>query len=349
MNQYLSDKLRNMSAVAILMVLYIHMFYTEGNAMPSLMAIERFIGSGICSVAVPLFYMISGFLFFLKVPAGFRSIGEKIHKRVRTLLVPYLLANILTFLFYVILNLIAFKVTAIDRVVNFKVLDVVFHDGIWATLELVFINPPIAFQLWFVRDLLVVILLSPIIWFVLKSISATVMSRGIFVIALLGIFILYGSNGYCAAFIWFSAGGFIALSPTRMPQKRVNIPVLIMAATIYVGLSWGLSQNADTNYLCRYIPLIGIPVFWYGYDRSYRLFQPIYMREAVKYTFFVYLIHEPLLNIFKKLPLLASRSEAMLIGCYILIPIIFYLSVCFFGAFMKKSFPKAYAIYTGGR
>lgn len=31
MNQYLSDKLRNLSAVAILMVLYIHMFYTEGN------------------------------------------------------------------------------------------------------------------------------------------------------------------------------------------------------------------------------------------------------------------------------------------------------------------------------
>ena len=87
MNQYLSDKLRNLSAVAILMVLYIHMFYTEGNSMPLLLAIERFIGSGICSVAVPLFYMISGFLFFLKVPAGLRSIGEKIRKRMRTLLV----------------------------------------------------------------------------------------------------------------------------------------------------------------------------------------------------------------------------------------------------------------------
>ena len=68
MNQYLSDMLRNMSAVAILMVLYIHMFYTEGNAMPSLLAIERFIGSGICSVTVPLFYMISGFLFFSESP-----------------------------------------------------------------------------------------------------------------------------------------------------------------------------------------------------------------------------------------------------------------------------------------
>lgn len=31
MNQYLSDKLRNLSGVAILMVLYIHMFYTEIN------------------------------------------------------------------------------------------------------------------------------------------------------------------------------------------------------------------------------------------------------------------------------------------------------------------------------
>lgn len=349
MNQYLSDKLRNLSAVAILMVLYIHMFYTEGNSMPSLLAIERFIGSGICSVAVPLFYMISGFLFFLKIPAGFRSIGEKIRKRLRTLLVPYLLANILTFLFYVILNLIALKVTAIDRVVNFKVLDVVLNDGFWPTLELIFINPPIAFQLWFIRDLLVVIIFSPLLWLILKSISATGISRSIFILALLGIFILYGSNGYCAAFIWFSAGGMIALSDININLKTKNMLILIIGLALYAGLSGVLSHDAETVYLCRYIPLIGIPVLWYGYDLTYRYFQSKYIHEAVKYTFFVYLIHEPLLNIFKKLPLLVNRSEAMLIGCYILIPIIFYMCACLFGTFIRKSFPKAYTLYTGGR
>lgn len=349
MNQYLSDKLRNLSAVAILMVLYIHMFYTEGNSMPSLLAIERFIGSGICSVAVPLFYMISGFLFFLKVPAGLRSIGEKIRKRMRTLLVPYLLANILTFLFYVILNLIALKVTAIDRVVNFKVLDVVLNDGFWPTLELIFINPPIAFQLWFIRDLLVVIIFSPLLWFILKSISATEISRSIFILTLLSIFVLYGSNGYCAAFIWFSAGAFIALNSVSIGQKRIQTLTLIISIALYIGLSWIFSHSADIDYLCRYIPLIGIPALWYGYDRSSVLFQPKFLQEAVKYTFFVYLIHEPLLNIFKKLPLLFNRSEAMLIGCYILIPVIFYLCACILGGVIRKLSPKIYLIYTGGR
>lgn len=163
MTEYLSLKLRNLSAVAILMVIYIHMFYREGTEMPGLMFVEKSVGS-LCTVAVPLFYAISGYLFFLKVPHGLESISLKLRKRVRTLLVPYLLANILTFLFYVVLNLIAIKVPAIGGVVNFKIFNTMQADGWAGTLNLVFLNPPIAFQLWFVRDLMAVMLFSPVIW-----------------------------------------------------------------------------------------------------------------------------------------------------------------------------------------
>ena len=350
MTPFLSDKLRNLSALAILMVLYVHMYYTEGATMPTLLSIEQFVGSGICSVAVPLFYVISGFLFFLNVPDGLRSISKKMKKRLRTLLIPYLLANILTFIFYVSLNLIALKIVAIDRVVNFKVLDVIFEDGFIATLKLVFINPPIAFQLWFIRDLLVVIVFSPCIWLLLNTITSRIW-KIVFSIVLLLIFIVGGHNGYCGAFVWFTAGGFVAVSKIKVNRRSLSIVPIILFWVCYVGLSVLCSQNVEKIYLCRYIPLVGIPALWYSYDLVIKHIKnkSKNIRKIVGYTFFIYLIHEPLLNIFKKLPLLVSRSEAMLIGCYILMPLFFYLFALMLGSIIKRNFPKAYSIYTGGR
>lgn len=105
MTTYLSQKFKILSAISILMVLYIHMYYTEGKSLPILQIIEGTMGQ-YCLVAVPLFYLISGYLFFLKMPEGIHSIPGKLRKRVRTLLIPYIIANILTFAFYVALNML---------------------------------------------------------------------------------------------------------------------------------------------------------------------------------------------------------------------------------------------------
>jgi surface polysaccharide O-acyltransferase-like enzyme len=44
---------------------------------------QRMISDLIGLCAVPLFYIISGYLFFYKVPAGIHSIFEKIKKRIK--------------------------------------------------------------------------------------------------------------------------------------------------------------------------------------------------------------------------------------------------------------------------
>lgn len=348
MNRYLSNKLRNLSAVSILMVLYIHMFYAEGKTMPSLMDIQTFMGRGICSVAVPLFYVISGYLFFLKVPDGLSSIKGKIKKRVRTLLVPYIIANTLTFIFYILLNLIALKVSAIDNVVNFKLLSLIMNQSAWETIKLVFIDPPIAFQLWFVRDLLVVVAFSPCIWFILKTLNNAKFGKIIFSAIAISLFILCDHSSYVASFIWFSGGAFIAISKTQVLQEVTSDSASIILLILYIALSCILTLTDNEN-LYRYIPFIGIPAIWMTYDLIPNVNKTIAKSDFVQYTFFVYLIHEPLLNIFKKLPLLISRSESTLIISYFLTPIIFYCIACLLGRYLKRLIPNAYSIYTGGR
>lgn len=234
--------------------------------MPTLLTIERFIGSGMCSVAEPLFYMISGYLFFFKVPDGLKSIFGKIRKRIRTLLVPYIIANILTFLFYVALNLIALNITAIDNLVNFKVLNVVLEDGICDTLKLIFISPPIAFQLWFIRDLLIVIAFRPIIWFALKVVSYSAFSKWLMTLLLLSVFIVYGENDYIAAFVWFIGGGSIAVYRVSFDRVLDNykwLSFVLLFGYFSMPLLCGFGLMSVHAY--RYIPLVGIPALWYIY------------------------------------------------------------------------------------
>ena len=79
MTQYLSDKLRVLSLISIILVLYIHSGFhadeIEGMVMND--RVQEFVSGMMGRCAVPLFYVISGYLFFLKVPEGMKSIYGK--------------------------------------------------------------------------------------------------------------------------------------------------------------------------------------------------------------------------------------------------------------------------------
>lgn len=331
MTKYLSDKIRNLSAFSILLVIYIHMYYTEGETMPTLMAIERFVGSGICSIAVPLFYIISGYLFFLSMPKGIVSIKDKLIKRCRTLLVPYLLANSLTFLFYLAIGLISLKVAAIGNVVNFNVITDMKQLGVIGTLELVFISPPIAFQLWFVRDLMCVMLLSPIIYLIIDKLT---IRGGKFVpFLLLAIYVFLYKWPLATAFVWFSLGAYIHYTKFDI-ERRVSMPIALCAMIFFILMCY--LTIIDILVIAHYIPLVGIPVVWMVYDYLFKHIRIKNVQYLTGCSFFIYLIHEPLLNVFKKLPLLVDKSQPVLIACYLLIPPIFYIFGCILSIILKK-------------
>lgn len=349
MTPYLSRKIKVLSAVAILMVIYIHMYYTEGEGMCGMRMLTGLVGSGMCSVAVPLFYIISGYLFFLNVPDGLRSIFNKMRKRCRTLLVPYIIANLLTFLFYVTLNLIALQIPAVCGVVNFEIFDTIVDGGLWGTLNLVLISPPIAFQLWFVRDLMIIVLFSPVIWIGLKRL---IDFRHCNVIAIVLFFILFLAGyywGYFTTLAWFAVGGYLALTGLNVEWR--STPFICIALTMGYLLFSVLNGLCDLpSYVTRMIPLVGIPAIWSAYDFiGMRIARYSWVDWMAQYTFFVYLVHEPFLNIFKKLPLLVNRSEPMLVMCYVTIPVAFYVIACGGGSLARKYMPRAYSVFTGGR
>lgn len=72
MTQYLSYKLKVLSFASIMLVLYIHSDFKEPEISNMLWInnVQVLLSKMIGRCAVPLFYMISGYLFFLKVPMG---------------------------------------------------------------------------------------------------------------------------------------------------------------------------------------------------------------------------------------------------------------------------------------
>ena len=356
MTPYLSDKIRVLSFLCILLVVWIHTYYTEGQGYTSSILLMNAWGCGVCTLAVPLFYSISGYLFFLgTMEKDFQSVFVKQKKRVRTLLVPYILTNIISMLFYFGLRLFTQMKPEIGGLVNNNLLDRA-QDGLWGTLKYCFWDGPIAFQLWFVRDLLMLVVIAPIIYYIIRHI-ANVKWLGYLGILLCVLLINWHASPFLWASGWFILGGILS----------TNVEICIADTKRYLWLGAVLAIGAisviiiDALYAAHLtnlfldmdiITICGVPAVWILYDvvAKGRCFsQGKIMTVLCGSTFFVYLIHEPFLNIFKKVPFAVSRSEMIINLSYVLCPLLFVASAVVFGLLFKKLAPKTYGIFTGRR
>ena len=88
MTQYLSEKIKVLSFIAIILVLYIHSGFHdyphEILGMEFNHYLQDLISGQIGRCAVPLFFMISGYLFFYNINT-LNDVISKIKKRVKSL------------------------------------------------------------------------------------------------------------------------------------------------------------------------------------------------------------------------------------------------------------------------
>lgn len=125
---------------------------------------EFLVWTAVCShlawLAIPTFFMISGYLLFQKF--SFSSLPEKMNRRVRRLLVPYLTWNVFFVLFYLSLAHLVPRLGA--RVVSYGL--TTFSGALGKVIGLT--EHPIDGPLWFLRTLLIFGLLSPILWWLMR-------------------------------------------------------------------------------------------------------------------------------------------------------------------------------------
>lgn len=352
MDDYTSQKIKTSSLLLMIMVVFLHSYNIDIKQGDQILYFEKdynwliqnFISNGITRIAVPLFFLTSGFLFFNKLNFDFEDYKIKINKRFRTLVIPYLFWALFGLLFYFIMQ-------GIPQSQGFFTKKLIKDYSFIEWINAIF-NEPIPYQLWFLRDLIVMVFLSPIIYLVTKKLK-------IIFLAVIGVFWIFNQDSVLLtseALLFFSTGIYLKLVyPESIKYKNhftalyaVGWIVLLLLKTINGFFAY--SETADLLLLKMSI-LIGVVAFWKLLDT--KIASKVInnsVNQFVGYSFFIYLCHEPLLTIVKKAmfaPLAKTPVTYLLV--YFSAPLTVILICIVIAAILKSKLSVIYSIITGNR
>ncbi|RHV74940.1 hypothetical protein DXB05_03570 [Clostridium sp. OF13-4] len=113
----------------------------------------------ILRVDIPCFIMLSAYLFYRNFTM--KRLGEKLNKRLHSLLVPYLLWNTIYYVAYVA----ASRIPGLQTIANRTDL-VITPSGAWQAITKYTFNP----VFWFMYQIILLVLLAPVLYLFLKNI-----------------------------------------------------------------------------------------------------------------------------------------------------------------------------------
>jgi surface polysaccharide O-acyltransferase-like enzyme len=353
MTSYTSEKIRIISFVAILLVVFLHAYNLDsGNGVllfdkSPVWFIQDIISFGVTRIAVPIFFLISGFLFFFKTSGTLEAFRLKIIKRFRTLLIPFLFWSLAGIFLY-------FFLQQIPQLQGFFSKGLVRDYSLEKWLVTIFVHP-IPYQFWFIRDLMVLVLLSPLLYQIIRGFGKV----AIVIVALLWMNDVGVMNNSVEAFLFFLSGGYLAL---YMPQiadakPKVKNPWWFLFAWLFflvLKSTWvylDMPQTISVIFFKLSI-IFGIAAFWFGYDElmGEKGTTGSKLIHLSGYTFFVYASHEPALTILKKLlfGFLGKTEMDHLIVYFVAPTAVIFLSLVA-GWLFKRYAIGFYSLITGGR
>ena len=336
MTKYLSDKIIVLYTLLIIMVVYIHSYYLEAEQYEVTEFIQKFIGNSF-RIANCLFFCISGYLFARTIQ-NLKEVWKKQKKRFRTLLVPYILWNLIFVLWYVVLEVLP----GLDRWVNSEsVIDRFASQSIWQTLHYLFVAPA-AFQLWFLRDLLVMVAFTPLWWWLAKK------GKWIAIALALASVLVY------PWLVYYWLGMIIAVHQWDIEHYPASRATTTVGLLIYLGISWMYATDvAVPNWLSAFSNLAGLYALWHLYDllvKGHTISNRGIWKYLCGYSFFIYCFHEPAFNIIKKLPVaILGDSPTVLTFFYLINPWIMVVVAVLVAKLLQKVVPGLYKTLTGGR
>jgi fucose 4-O-acetylase-like acetyltransferase len=300
----------------------------------------------ITTIAVPMFFLFSAYFLYIKE----QKYIPTMKKKCRTILLPYVLWNLLLVLFYYLVQTLPFTrqffMTDPDHLIkNYGIID--WIDVFWGKItyrrEYGF---PFVGQFWFLRDLFILN-----IFFIAIKKLIDKFPIGIFIL----FFILWTSNVNLyiispEALLFFSFGYYIVkydlgiknINGIKILDLSVIYGITIILEYFFIGTMLILHK---INILIGCIFFLKISQYFIENIKLYKI-----LTWLEKYQFFVYAAHSiimaQLLKIYTKV--IPLNGVYILVGYFFMIFFGIFVSLIF-GIIFKKKLPKLYGILTGGR
>lgn len=270
------------------------------DAMPVYSAIQNFVSSFLQGQSVPIYFFISGFVFFLGADLTKKVYVRKLKNRVHTLLIPYILWNSLD----ILLRLVCFLpfLAFLSPGTHSESLDFSFSailQSYWDASKGIFGSTaqagfPSNIPLWFVRNLMVVVLFAPVLhWLLKKTRYGIVLLLGIFWVLSV---CLHGPDRYAVAFFFFTWGGYMSVNSKEMLAEFGRFSKASIIGYLVIGSSLCLISNKDFPQLWTILKTLNILV---GLFCAYNLAAWLLKNKICKVSrflasssFFLYVAHE---------------------------------------------------------
>lgn len=224
------------------------------DSTPIFREITYFIDGFIRGRSVPIYYFISGYVFFVGITLTKEKYIQKLKNRKKTLLIPYLIWNTVA----IIIGLVCFLPCFHKFFPNLNVNSIslspssIFYSywdrtyGIFSGYDKgVEVIPTTCFPedkpLWFLRDLMIVVLTTPIIYWILKR------TRYYFVCLLgllwfvLGFWDLRHTSQLLVAYFYFTFGAYMSINKKDMLVEfgkyfHLSVFLYISLSLLYVAM-----------------------------------------------------------------------------------------------------------------
>lgn len=293
---------------------------------------------GFCRLFTPIFFFISGCLFFYNNEFSKAVYIGKIKKRIKSLFVPYLFWNLIVILFYLLSPLLFPSMVSGTKK---PVLDYSFMDWL-----LCFIDSdggyPINLPLWFIRNLMCMIIATPIIYFLIRKLKFVI-------VAVLGIlWIVYGTPSNVIKSVFFFVLGCYAgiekFDFTRLIEKKKLKYTVYASYIILMTITLILMSNKIqyTQYLHNLAITFGslAVLLFVATKIKNNSFKPNRFLEQNAY--FLYLFHAvPLLFLCKiSVKCLHPESTLALISLHLVLPVVMAAISIAFHSIGMKYMPK---------
>lgn len=281
--------------------------------------------------AVPLFFFMSGYLYFVGAADkgfGFLAWKKKSWNRVKSLIVPYIAWNLIILALYAVVQHLTENSSVMSKEGYKLIADYQFIDYLKALWAFDHSGAPMDGPLWFVRNLIVIsIVFTFPLYYCLKYAG---------IISLIALFLgsrydLHFANISLVSIFYFALGALGAIknfdlftNVSERTSKLFGFAILgtLILKIVFCVLDSPIKPYFNSLYIYTTIALI------FGFLAPYikkGVLKPLPTLASA--SFFIYAMHKPVQVIFRRcsFAVLHPQSEALLCALNILIPAIVIL------------------------
>ena len=318
---------------------------------------EYWLANGLFRFRIPMLFIISGYLFAMN---DYRPYKQRVGKRVKTLLYPYLVWSAVGLIFTFVLELfpVSRNVVAATQMMQLDNTRVLLHQYHWYEVLARWIFFPVSYQLWFLRVLLIYNLAYPALrWCVTHKTGRWIFFSTAIILWILTFGLpLFEGEGllFFSLGIWMQKSSFNIDVPNKWLQPKYWFIVFFVLSITKTLLAFKVDFYGIMTVLLimhKLVVLSGLIFAWYGCNDLVKyLMDKKWFNRLCSFSFMIYVLHAPgVVYATKSLFLYTDHYTGYRMVTFIVLPLCIILVAILFALVLRSLLPKVYSFVTGGR